>query len=285
MLLKTKERKWILLVDDEPEIRSTIHELINVTFGQDTQVIEAQNGLEATNKINCQMFDCIITDLVMPKKEGSAFVASIRQNAFNETTPVIVLTGNQNMAEDMKKFDFVYLMQKPCDFRAMTELIKNQLKMGGTENRISADALNSLIKASSSFIKTFTKMDNIEQNSLIAKKAGEKIAQPFASTIQVKIGKVTNYFSIMMNAEDIENFKQLDVSLSNKKPDELLQSLSSVILKYALNETKLLDSNKFNTQSIITNPSILDQQSGLVLFLGNEKLKIGIFASTKKTKY
>jgi CheY-like chemotaxis protein len=88
------DTKWILLVDDEEEIIASVSELLKLTFGEDDlKIVEARNGMDATGKVKNQKFDCIITDMKMPKKEGDALIVSVRQNPFNADTPIIMLTA------------------------------------------------------------------------------------------------------------------------------------------------------------------------------------------------
>ena len=68
--------KRILVVDDEEDVRR-----VACTFLEDAgyETYEACNGLEALevcNKVSC---DLVITDLVMPEKEGAETVMELRK--------------------------------------------------------------------------------------------------------------------------------------------------------------------------------------------------------------
>jgi len=67
----------ILVVDDEELARFTIREILTKAGHE---IDEAQNGIEA---IECQMaepFDLIVTDIIMPGKDGVEMIAELKQD-------------------------------------------------------------------------------------------------------------------------------------------------------------------------------------------------------------
>ena len=113
------EKKWVLIVDDEQDIRDLIKMHIESHF-DDIGIITAVNGLDATRKLPFQAFDCIITDLKMPKKEGIPFIKSIRSSQLNESTPVVVVTGSPDASLENNS-EYVYQLSKPVDFEKLKE--------------------------------------------------------------------------------------------------------------------------------------------------------------------
>ena len=66
----------ILAVDDQ----LTIRELISVILqGRGHSITTAEDGLTALEKVRNEHFDLVITDINMPKMDGYAFVAKVRQ--------------------------------------------------------------------------------------------------------------------------------------------------------------------------------------------------------------
>ena len=66
----------ILIVDDEEDIRDALH-LILESAGYDVMV--ASNGCEAIELQRAEPADLIITDIIMPRKDGVATIKEIRQ--------------------------------------------------------------------------------------------------------------------------------------------------------------------------------------------------------------
>jgi CheY-like chemotaxis protein len=67
----------ILLVDDDEPFRTMLRKML-VKMGYD--VVEARNGLEGIRIFELQAFDLVMTDLVMPEKEGLETIKAMRQS-------------------------------------------------------------------------------------------------------------------------------------------------------------------------------------------------------------
>jgi two-component system response regulator FlrC len=99
----------VLVVDDEPGIRSFIAEVLD---GEGLAVTTAADGEEARVLLDRQGFHLMITDLRMPRVDGMALVRKAR--AESPEMEVIVLTGNATVAtavEAMKLGAFDYLVK------------------------------------------------------------------------------------------------------------------------------------------------------------------------------
>ena len=66
----------ILLVDDDPGMRALIDRMIT-PLGHD--VAHAANGNEALQRFREQPFDLVITDLLMPEREGLDTIRELRK--------------------------------------------------------------------------------------------------------------------------------------------------------------------------------------------------------------
>jgi CheY-like chemotaxis protein len=64
----------VLIIDDDAELRSTMRKMLEAAGHE---VVEAENGrgMEAFRK---QPADVVVTDIVMPKKEGIETIRDIR---------------------------------------------------------------------------------------------------------------------------------------------------------------------------------------------------------------
>lgn len=277
----TKEHKWILLVDDEEEVRSSLKEVIQLQFGSTIKFVEARDGLEATTKINYQKFDCILTDLAMPKKEGEAFIHSVRSNPLNDVTPVIVISGSPNLEKIVEEFEFVEALPKPYKMNALNELLEKNLKIGNNKNRVSANVLNNIILSVEKFVSDLHKGDIAQSGALKVKNKGELVEQDFVSTIQVKIGSVTNTFSIMANKKDVESLFSEKGGSTQVNSEKMMQTMSFVILNHVMKKASLMRSSSMKASYIQHNKEILNSKRGLIIGLGNENLQLGIFATSE----
>ena len=119
------ERK-VLLVDDEPFIRSVIKRFLrqeeNLVF------LEAGNGQEALEMIHSGGIDVVILDVMMPVMTGVEVLEALEAEGNN--TPVIVVTGGITDAninkrlEDLIRRGRTVKLEKPFDNAKIRELVR-----------------------------------------------------------------------------------------------------------------------------------------------------------------
>jgi DNA-binding response OmpR family regulator len=89
-------KKQILIVDDE----LSILKLLNFVLSKDYDLIIKNSGVDAFNWLEeGNDPDLIISDLHMPYFDGSSFIRNLKVSGFYRDTPVILLSG----AEDLDK--------------------------------------------------------------------------------------------------------------------------------------------------------------------------------------
>lgn len=81
------DKKRILIVDDEKNIRNVISEYAKF---DGFETVEAEDGMEAVEICRNEDFDLIIMDIMMPKLDGYSAVKEIRKT---KRTPVIMLSA------------------------------------------------------------------------------------------------------------------------------------------------------------------------------------------------
>ncbi len=87
----------ILVVEDVPNVL----ELLEVTLRfKGYQVISARNGLEGLEKAQTEHPAMIITDILMPKLDGFAFVQKLREDPKTRGIPVVFLSATYVTPED-----------------------------------------------------------------------------------------------------------------------------------------------------------------------------------------
>ena len=115
----------ILVVDDEKNIRSGLAEAISLE-GYD--VIEAENGKAAWEKMNSNNVDLLLTDLRMPEMTGEELIRKVR--ASYPKLPIIVLTGHGTIenAVEIMKYGAIDFYTKPIDPDKLLLVIKKSIK-------------------------------------------------------------------------------------------------------------------------------------------------------------
>jgi DNA-binding response OmpR family regulator len=116
----------ILLVDDDPSMRA----LVATALDRPERTIDvASNAEDALERIAEQKPDLIITDVVMPRIDGWAFVRRLRSSPSTAFIPVIFMTGLTSPSDRMRGFrtgadDYI---MKPLDVCELELRVENVL--------------------------------------------------------------------------------------------------------------------------------------------------------------
>ncbi len=78
----------ILVVDDDSQVLEVVGEMLRLE-GYD--VATAVDGRDAVSQFKGSQFDLVITDLIMPEKEGLETIAELR--TLRDGVPVIAMSG------------------------------------------------------------------------------------------------------------------------------------------------------------------------------------------------
>jgi two-component system alkaline phosphatase synthesis response regulator PhoP len=85
-----KDKIKLLLVEDEPNILR----LTSAMLEKDGyQVLQAQNGREGIDILRSSAPDIVITDLIMPEKNGFEVCRAVRANPGTAKVPILILTA------------------------------------------------------------------------------------------------------------------------------------------------------------------------------------------------
>jgi twitching motility two-component system response regulator PilH len=118
----------VLVVDDSP----TVRELVSVHLKQQgITVVEAFDGLDATEKIKVSVPDLVITDVVMPRMNGYELCRWVKNNVKNKTVPVIMCTTKSEEFDKywgMKQGADAYVT-KPYNPPELIEIVKRLIRM------------------------------------------------------------------------------------------------------------------------------------------------------------
>lgn len=129
----TSERKeidelkpHILIVDDEEDILQFVGSLLHNDFN----VITAKNGDEGMNKVLEYIPEVVLTDVMMPIKNGLELLRDIKSNELTNHIPVVVFSAKSSLESRIEGLSFgadAYL-PKPFNPDELQLIIKNILK-------------------------------------------------------------------------------------------------------------------------------------------------------------
>jgi len=121
--------KKILIVDDEPSLRSALGELL--TDEADYTVFQAEHGIEALQILKDEKIDLMLLDVDMPFLNGVGVVKEIQAKKDEYAQPeILILTnrGDMDMVSEMvalKMFD--YLIKSDHSLDEIIQMIRVKL--------------------------------------------------------------------------------------------------------------------------------------------------------------
>jgi DNA-binding NtrC family response regulator len=85
----------ILVIDDEPALREILSQVLT---DAGHRVIAAGNGKEASKTLTTAAFDVIVTDVIMPEKDGMQVISEVRKK-YPEVR-IIAMSGGGHVPRD-----------------------------------------------------------------------------------------------------------------------------------------------------------------------------------------
>jgi CheY-like chemotaxis protein len=85
----------ILVVDDESELREIICQVLT-TAGH--RVTEAANGAEAITAFGAMDFDLVVTDVIMPEKDGMQVISELRKK--KPGVRIVAMSGGGHVSRE-----------------------------------------------------------------------------------------------------------------------------------------------------------------------------------------
>jgi CheY-like chemotaxis protein len=135
----------VYFIDDS----ATMREVIKIAFRKENiQVVTCPDAASALAQFSTTPPDAVITDVIMPDKDGYEVCQSIKENEALAKTPVILMSGivNKTVAEkamSVKADELVRKPFQPADLIARVKSLLN-LKSGPAEDSQASHALSGL---------------------------------------------------------------------------------------------------------------------------------------------
>lgn len=127
-------KKQVLIVDDD----LVISRLLTIIFTAEYNVVSKPNGIEAFRWLEEGNYpDLVISDMMMPYLDGSSFVKNLKNSGFYRDTPVVVLSGAENLDELVGEMPFTvegYFKKpfNPAALKAFIAQILNETESNAT---------------------------------------------------------------------------------------------------------------------------------------------------------
>ena len=244
---KDSEIDKILIVDDEDNIRNLLDEVLSFE-GYKTD--QAENGIKAITKLENNVYDLVITDLIMPGTDGLGVLK--RAKELNPDIVVIMMTGQATMESAIKSLklganDFI---TKPFEITPLLQileknLLNQKLKRENIrllkQTQLDRDELKKLVSEleilQNLSVKFSHRFDISQLYSLILESIPEVIDFDFAATINFEPRLIYLYSKTRLS-DDILNWISESVKPVFKKEKLKLELKKDFELKYINEKVK-----------------------------------------------
>jgi len=125
---KRLDKKKILIIDDEPDIRDMMGFRLKM---EGYRVLTARDGAEGMELAEKKRPDLIILDVVMTDISGYGVSASLKENEKTKAIPIIMMSGRRKDPKGIQlteKAGAVDFLEKPFDSKHLLERIREVLK-------------------------------------------------------------------------------------------------------------------------------------------------------------
>ena len=242
---KVSGRPTVLIIEDNPDMVRFIARLL----GDEYNVLTASDGIEGMETVNNQIPDLVISDIMMPRKDGYQVCKEIKSGDKTKHIPVILLTAKAEMSmkiEGLKYGADDYLI-KPFNSKELRARVKSLLNLREMETEIqqrnqelenSNKKLQEALENLKITQKQFIQSEKMATVGMLAGGVAHEINNPMSAIL-------TNAQLLLRNVKDKRRKESLQlIEESARRCSGIIRNLLSYSRKQELDEFKSIDVNK-----------------------------------------
>ncbi|WP_235297816.1 ATP-binding protein [Portibacter marinus] len=218
------EKNVVLVVEDNEDLRTYIHSIVSKRY----RTLLAKDGNQGERMAFEHIPDVIITDVMMPKKDGFALCNSLKNNQKTSHVPIIMLTakaGFENKIEELSQGADAYLT-KP--FKEEELLIR----------------IHNMVESRKKMWSQFRSLDLSLINDMSLQSIDDQFVQEVVHCIK------ENLDNEMLGVEDIARCVGFSRSQLHRKLKAITnKSANQLIVEIRMNEARRMLENKTGTVS------------------------------------
>jgi CheY-like chemotaxis protein len=115
----------ILIVDDSTTSRMIIKRCFFIAGYENSEFMEAEDGLAALGLLQKVKVDLIVSDLNMPRMDGSTFIRRLKMKESIADIPVLVISsiGNDAVRDELIGTNVLAVIRKPLSPAKIIEIL------------------------------------------------------------------------------------------------------------------------------------------------------------------
>lgn len=113
----------VLIVDDAKIMRSIVKRTLRKAGFSGLDVIEAENGQDALDKLRASSFDLVLSDWNMPTMDGYQLLQEVKKNDIKVKFGFVTSEGTADMRKKAKEAGAFCLITKPFTAETFQETL------------------------------------------------------------------------------------------------------------------------------------------------------------------
>jgi len=200
---EARARHSILSVDDDEDVLALLHEIVS-SLGHDSST--AADGVDAIEKLNEQHFDIVITDINMPRMDGTELIRKIC--AEHEDIDVIAVTGYHN------NYSYTDVIEAGA-----SDFIAKPFNVNELEAKINR------------ILRERTQREQLKHLSLRDGLTGLYNRRHFDENIKREAGRAfRQHYGLYLLLIDVDNFKNYNDRYGHQQGDKVLKELAHIMM-------------------------------------------------------
>ena len=111
-------QKRVLVIDDDTSLQDLMQAILEL---KDFEVILAENGQDALEKLAKKQPDLILLDLMMPGMDGYSFAEELQRRGLCAAVPILVLTADVSAKPQVEQLGINSFVTKPFELRGFLQ--------------------------------------------------------------------------------------------------------------------------------------------------------------------
>jgi DNA-binding response OmpR family regulator len=230
-------KEIVLIVEDDPIIRSNICEMLEL---EGYKTLQAANGEEALLIVKSKKIDLIISDWMMPKMDGVNLLSYLKKSKLTQSIPFIILTAKSMMEDrlialELGADDFLI---KPFSAKELFLRCKNKLLL--QKNKLSEE-----------LISEFSTEELETKDDIFLKDLKKYIAQHYNNE-NLKLSQIAEHF--IMGTSNLQKYvkKLTGKSIFEILFEQRLLKAHELILQKKLNISEIASISGFKNAYYFT---------------------------------